>query len=321
MTSSTINFKSEPQPCVWGHQAMLFATILWGAMSPIAKGILEEGLLNGFALSALRIGGGAILFFIASLLPRKVTGDVSVERRDLFPLFLASLIMISANQGLFIIGIGYTTPIDTSVMCTLTPVFTMVLAAIFIGQTLTPLKIFGVMLGLGGALVIAFSDYQKEIATNPLLGDFLCLLAQICAAVYYVFFLKIINKYPPFTIMKWMFMFSAISYVPCMLPFLVATSWGNFTSSSAFSLIYIIVFPTFVAYLLIPFSQRLLKPTVISMYAYLQPVVSALLSTFMGLAIFGWTRIFGTLMIFIGVFLVSLLGYFSGKRNREDLEK
>lgn len=294
---------------------MLLATIFWGAMAPIAKGLLEEGVLNGFALSALRIGGGAILFFMASLLPKSATGDVSVERKDLFTLFLASLIMISANQGLFIIGIGYTTPIDTSVMCTLTPVFTLVLAAIFIGQPLTPLKIFGVLLGLGGALVIAFSDYQKEIASNPLLGDTLCILAQICAAVYYVFFLKIINKYPPFTIMKWMFMFSALTYVPCMVPYLADISWGEFSSSSVLSLIYIIIFPTFVAYLIIPFSQRLLKPTVISMYAYLQPVVSALLSTIMGLAIFGWTRILGTLMIFTGVFLVSSLGYFS-RRHR-----
>ena len=287
---------------------MMLATIFWGAMSPIAKIVLKDGIVDGFALSALRIGGGAILFLLAALLPRSLTSDKTVERKDLLTLFLASVIMISANQGLFIIGIGYTTPIDTSVMCTLTPVFTLLLAALFIGQPLTTLKIFGVLLGLTGALVIAFSDYELEYASNPLLGNTLCILAQICAAVYYVFFLKIINKYPPFTIMKWMFLFSTLTYVPCMIPFLKDVCWHEFDTQTVLSLLYIIIFPTFLAYLIIPFSQRVLKPTVISMYAYLQPVVAAILSAVMGLAIFGWSRILGTIMIFTGVFLVSSIG-------------
>lgn len=288
-----------------GHLGMLAATIMWGILSPITKGVLEGGAISGLALSAIRIGGGTILFLLASLLPSSLTGDCPVERRDLKTLFLASIIMISLNQGLFIISIQYTTPIDTSVMTTMTPVFTLLLAAIFIGQPLTPLKIMGVFMGLGGALLIAFAQTDSGIASNPVLGDFLCILAQICAAVYYIFFLKLINKYPPFTIMKWMFLFSAITYVPCMIPYLAEVEWTALDAMDLWSLAYIIIFPTFLAYLIIPFAQRILKPTVISMYAYLQPVVSAVLSAAMGLAIFGWSRIFGTLLIFAGVFLVS----------------
>ena len=309
--------QEESKKYMSGHLAMLVATILWGALSPIAKGVLEEGVMNGLALSAVRIGGGALLFFLASLLPKSITNDQHVERKDLFTLFLASVIMISANQGLFIIGIQYTTPIDTTVMCTLTPVFTLLLAALFIGQKLTPLKISGVVIGLVGALIIAFSETNSGIASNPILGDTLCVLAQVCAAVYYVFFLKIINKYSPFTIMKWMFIFSALTYVPCMIPFLVESSWSAIGSDTVLSLAYIVIFPTFIAYLIIPFSQRILKPTVISMYAYLQPVVSAVLSAIMGLAIFGWSRILGTLMIFTGVFLVSSISHISLKQNKK----
>ena len=288
-----------------GHLAMLLATIMWGAMAPIAKGVLEEGILNGLSLSVVRIGGGTLLFLLASLLPKKLTGDVKVARKDYITLFLASLIMISANQGLFIIGIEYTSPVDTSVMCTLTPVFTLILAAMFIGQPLTLLKVTGIILGLTGALIMAFANESNEIATNPLLGNTLCMLAQICAAVYYVFFLKIINKYPAFTIMKWMFLMSSLTYIPCILPFIDTPEWSAFGVTSIISLIYIIVFPTFIAYLLIPFSQKQLKPTVVSSYAYLQPVVSALLSTIMGFALFGWNRIIATALIFAGVYLVS----------------
>ena len=284
---------------------MFLATVMWGAMSPIAKDVLGEGILNGLALSVVRIGGGTLLFLLASMLPKHFTGDSKVERKDLITLLLASILMISANQGLFIMGIQYTSPVDTSVMCTLTPIFTLILAAMFIGQPMTFLKVTGVVLGLGGALIMAFSDKGDDIAPNPLLGNSMCMLAQICAAVYYVFFLRVINKYPTFTIMKWMFIFSSLTYIPCMLPFMGGIEWTALDASSWLDIAYIIIFPTFIAYLIIPFSQKLLKPTVISTYAYLQPVVSAALSAIMGLALFDINRIFATVLIFAGVFLVS----------------
>ncbi|MCH5234085.1 MAG: EamA family transporter [Muribaculaceae bacterium] len=299
----------------YGHLAMLMATIMWGAMAPIAKSVLEQGVLDGLALSVVRIGGGAILFLLFSFLPKRITGDVKVDRKDYFTLFLASVVMISSNQGLFIIGIQYTTPVDTSVMCTLTPVFTLLLAAIFIGNPLTPLKVLGVVLGLTGALLMAFSNEEAEIAVNPMLGNLLCMMAQICASVYYVFFLKLINKYPAFTIMKWMFIFSALTYIPGISLFIPPIQWMELETSSIMGLAYIILFPTFLAYLIIPYSQKLLKPTVISTYAYLQPVVASLLATIMGLALFGWNRIFATALIFLGVFLVS----FSMRPKRESI--
>ena len=299
-----------------GHLSMLLATIMWGALSPIAKGVMEEGVLDGLSLSVVRIGGGTLLFLLFSLLPKRITHDCKVGRKDMFSLFLASMIMISANQGLFIIGIEYTSPVDTSVMCTLTPVFTLILAAMFIGQPLTFLKVTGIVLGLTGALIMAFSNESDEIATNPLLGNTLCMLAQICASGYYVFFLKLINKYPPFTIMKWMFLFSSLTYIPGILLFSGPIEFSALSYSSFLSLLFIIIFPTFLAYLIIPFSQRYLKPTVVSSYAYLQPVVSALLSFVMGLAIFGLNSIIATALIFTGVYLVS----FSMSRKQQKVK-
>lgn len=288
-----------------GHISMLLATIMWGALAPIAKIVLEHDVVSGLGLSVIRIGGGALLFLLISFLPRSLTGDCKVEKKDYLTLFLASIIMISLNQGLYIIGIGYTSPVDTTVMCTLTPVFTLLLAAIFIGQPLTVIKVGGIIIGLSGALIMAFSNEESEIASNPLLGNTLCILAQICAAIYYVFFLKIITRYPPFTIMKWMFLFSAVTYIPCMIPFMGGIAVERIDYPALLSLLYIIIFPTFFAYLLIPVAQKILKPTVISSYAYLQPVVATTLATIIGLAIFGWNRIIATAMIFLGVYLVS----------------
>lgn len=288
-----------------GHVAMIFANVLWGAMSPVAKIVLQEGVISGVTLSALRILGGTLLFIIASILPSSMTGDRRVERCDLGKILLASIIMISANQGLFILGIGYTTPVDTAVMSTTTPVFTLILAAIFIGMPMTPLKIAGVFLGIVGALILSLYGTVSEIASNPILGDALCLGAQFCAAVYYVSFLGLINKYPPFTLMKWMFLFSSLTWVPCTTPWLLDVDWCAVSANSWWAIAYVVVFPTFIAYMLIPFAQKRLKPTAVSMYSYLQPVSAAILASLIGLAVFGWVKGVATMLIFAGVACVS----------------
>lgn len=290
-----------------GHVAMLFANMVWGIMSPISKTVLMSGLISPIALSAMRIAGGALLFWLCSLLlPRSVVKREKVTPRDMLKIFMASLLIITSNQALYIIGIGFTSPIDSSVMSTITPIFTMIFAAIFISMPITWLKASGVALGLGGALMLVLSDPGGDThASNQLLGDSLCLIAQVCAALYYVLFSGIITRYSAFTLMKWMFLFSAVTYVPCAIPWLVEVQFSAIGLNLWLSIAYIIVFATFLGYLLIPISQRVLKPTVVSMYNYFQPLTAALLTAILGIGQFGPMKVVATALIFAGVWFVT----------------
>lgn len=286
---------------------MLLANVVWGAMSPVTKDVLLSGTIPSVALSAIRIAGGATLFWLCTLLlPARLVPTETIRKADWPMLLLASVLMISANQGLYIIGIGYTSPIDSSVMSALTPVITMILAAMLIGQPITWLKAAGVALGLGGALLMVLAESTgSAIATNPMLGNGLCLAAQFCAALYYVKFVNIINRYSPFTMMKWMFTFAALTYVPCVMPWIMDVDFASISATMWMELAYIIVFATFIAYMLIPFSQRYLRPTVMAMYNYLQPASAALLATMLGVGEFGPVKILATALIFIGVWFVT----------------
>lgn len=298
----------ENRPGRWkGHAAMLLANVVWGAMSPVTKDVLLSGTIPSVALSAIRIAGGATLFWLCTLLlPARLVPTETIRKADWPMLLLASVLMISANQGLYIIGIGYTSPIDSSVMSALTPVITMILAAMLIGQPITWLKAAGVALGLGGALLMVLAESTgSAIATNPMLGNGLCLAAQFCAALYYVKFVNIINRYSPFTMMKWMFTFAALTYVPCVMPWIMDVDFASISATMWMELAYIIVFATFIAYMLIPFSQRYLRPTVMAMYNYLQPASAALLATMLGVGEFGPVKILATALIFIGVWFVT----------------
>lgn len=303
---------TDKAPRRWqGHVALLAANAMWGIMSPVTKDVLNNAALNPIALSAIRILGGALMFLLFSLiLPASVTGEEKVRRADMVKLLIASVLMISANQGLFIIGIGFTGPIDSAVMTTVTPLLTMVFAAIIMGIPITWMKTGGVALGLAGALLLVVAGGRDgevtATASNPILGDALCLGAQACAALYYVLFSDIIRRYSPFTLMKWMFVLSALTYVPCTIPWVFDIDWSGLTSSNIVEIAYIIIFPTFIGYMLIPFSQRLLKPTVVSMYNYFQPVTAAIVAVMLGVGEFGPVKIAASAMIFAGVYFVTL---------------
>lgn len=280
--------------------------MIWGCMAPISKHALLEGHLSGVALSAIRIAGGALLFVVMSyLLPRSVAPREHVLPADRWKMVLAGLLMISFNQGLYITGLSFTSPLDATIMATMTPIATMILAALFLSMPITWLKAGGVALGLSGALLLVFSQGGTRTAPNPLLGDSMCFVAQVCASIYYVFFKDIITRYAPWTLMKWMFISAAIYYVPLTYPWWSEVRFSELSADVWLSIAYIVVFATFFCYLLIPFAQRLLKPTVVSMYTYFQPVFSGLLSALLGIAVFGVEKVAATALIFTGVAFVT----------------
>lgn len=289
-----------------GHIAMLFANLGWGIMSPLSKDVMLSQTVSPLALSGIRILGGALMFLLFSfILPELFQTRQKIERGDRMPLLLASALIISANQGLFIIGVGLTNPIDSSVMSSLTPVFTMILSAIFLHYRMTWLKIAGVAIGLAGTLLLVYNSPQSGIATDPVLGDSLCLMAQLCAAVYYVAFGRIINKYSPYTLMKWLFFLSAVTYVPFCIPAIVNIDFYALGLKIWLEIAYIIVFATFISYLMIPVAQRQLKPTVVSMYNYLQPVFACIIAVAIGVGTFGPVKGLAILLVFFGIFLVN----------------
>lgn len=275
-------------------------------MSPVSKDVMLSQAVSPLALSGIRILGGAVMFLIFSyLLPESFQTRQHIDRKDWKSLLIASLLMISANQGLFIIGVGMTNPIDSSVMSSLTPVITMILSAIFLHYRMTWLKVSGVAIGLGGTLLLVYNSPQSGIATNPIAGDMLCLMAQICAAIYYVAFGRLINKYSPYTLMKWMFFLSAVTYVPFCIPAIITTGFAHLGVKIYLEIAYIITVATFIGYLLIPVAQKQLKPTVVSMYNYLQPVFACIIAVAIGVGTFDAAKAMAILLIFAGIAIVN----------------
>ena len=291
-----------------GHLALLVANVSWGLMAPFLKDLLNGGIITPMALSGYRIIGGALLFWLIGMFvkPDKNACN-SIERRDIAPLIIASLLVIGLNQVLIIVGMSLTSPVDASVVCSLTPIFTLIFGAILMGIAFTWSKALGVTIGLAGALIFVFTGQAdaETYVSNPVLGDVACLMAQVFGALYLVCFTKLISKYSLITLMKWMFLISGIAVLPFSLPDMLAVDWSQVILMEYIDLIFIILFGTCLAYMLIPVAQRRVEPTVIAMYNYLQPVVAVVFSVIAGLATFSITNAIATAMVFVGVWIVN----------------
>lgn len=291
-----------------GHLALLVANVSWGLMAPFLKDLLNGGIITPMALSGYRIIGGALLFWLIGMFvkPDKNACN-SIERRDIVPLIIASLLVIGLNQVLIIVGMSLTSPVDASVVCSLTPIFTLIFGAILMGIAFTWSKALGVTIGLAGALIFVFTGQAdaETCVTNPVLGDVACLMAQVFGALYLVCFTKLISKYSLITLMKWMFLISGIAVLPFSLPDMLAVDWSQVILMEYIDLTFIILFGTCLAYMLIPVAQRRVEPTVIAMYNYLQPVVAVVFSVIAGLATFSIANAIATAMVFVGVWIVN----------------
>jgi len=285
---------------VKAHVSLFVACSMWGLMSPIGKAAMEAGI-SSLSLASFRIMGGAACFWIASLFAPKE----KVSGHDMLMLFFAGLLCVAFTQGLFIIGLSLTSPIDSTVITTSLPIITMILAALFLKEPITSLKVTGVALGATGALILVLSNHGGSEKAGNIWGDILCFVAQISFACYLTIFKGLISRYNIFTLMKWMFVFASICYIPFTFQSLSDTLSQSFPVTVWFQIGYVIVFGTFLASTLVLVGQKTLRPTVVSMYNYMQPIVGAGVAVMIGMGTFGWLKAIATALIFTGVYVVT----------------
>lgn len=292
-----------------GLSALLIANIIWGIMAPLLKDLLNMGVMSGMTVSVIRMVVCMVLFWVLGwILPKSITQNQPINKKDLPLILLGALLFIVGTQSLTNIGAEYTYPVDVTVCCSVTPIFTLILGAIFYHKKFPPiLKLIGVLLGLAGVLIfiLATNENPEMHVTSPVLGDTLCVLSQVCGAIYLVFFIGLVSRYSCFTLMKWLYTLSTL----CVLPFtygdLIAVPWAELTGRAWFAIAYIVLLGSFVGYLLIAVAQKNVTPTLIAMCNYIQPITAAIYAAILGLAVITQANIIATILIFVGVWLVN----------------
>lgn len=282
------------------HLSMLVAEAIWGLMAPIGKQAMTHGI-DGLSMVSFRVLGGAILFWLTSLF----TKHEHVPLRDILLLGLAGVFGLVCNQCLYTIGLSITSPINSSIVTTSMPIFAMLLAFIILKEPLTLQKVGGVLTGCCGAVILVFTSLS---ATNSkvgnIWGDLMCLGAQLSFALYLSLFSSLLRRYSVFTVNKWMFLWATFLIWPFSAHHVMAIDWEHIAPATWWQTGYVVLFGTYVGYIFIMVGQHALRPTVVSIYNYVQPLVAVVVSVLLGISVFTPMQALAVLLVFSGVWLV-----------------
>ena len=294
---------------VQGHIFALPANILWGLMAPIGKSALME--FSALSVTTFRMVGAAACFWLLSAFCKYE----HVDHRDMLKIFFASLFALVFNQGVYIFGLSMTSPIDASIVTTTLPIVTMIIAAIYLKEPITNLKVLGIFVGAMGALTLILSSQTAGSGNGSIIGDLLCLVAQISFSNYLTVIKGLSQKYSPITLNKWMFKYASMCYIPFSYQDVAGIQWAEVSTAAYVQIGYVVIGGSFLAYIFIMTAQRLLRPTVVSMYNYMQPIVASIAAIIMGLGVFGWEKGIAVALVFLGVYIVTK------SKSKADFEK
>jgi len=292
---------------VIAHISLFTVNLLYGANYVIAKGVMPNYVgPNGFIL--MRVVGAVTLFWMMLLFKLQ-----KVAKKDLIRLAFCGLFGVGMNQLLFFNGLMRTSPLNSSIIMTTTPIIVFVLSIIILKEKSTQTKVLGITLGAIGSITLTYlSSGENGYASS--LGDLFIFLNAISYSFYLVLVKPLMVKYSPLTVITWVFTFGLI-YV-LLWPFSTAEfsliSWQSMPIDIPWRVLFVVVGVTFLPYLLTVFAMKDVSPSVASSYIYFQPVLASVfiyISFLVGsddyTADFSIWKILCALLIFIGVYLVS----------------
>lgn len=298
--ATQILFMHKSRVNTWAHLSLLAANIIYGLNYSIAKSVMPDSI-KPFALVSLRSIATAALFWTTSLFMPKEP----VRNKDLLFLFGVSFFGVVINQTLFLVGLDMTSPINSSIILSTNPIFAFVFAALILRERITFLKGTGLAIGLSGVLLLILQNGTPDVSSSTFLGDVYTLVNTISWAFYTVIIKRMLERYHPITVMKWTFLFGMFTNIPLGYNQWSTMDWSAISFNAWLAIGFVVVFATYLGYLLITFGLRRLSPTVVSTYTYTQPIIAAYLASMLGQDHITIVMIISALLIFAGVFVVS----------------
>ena len=283
------------------HLSVLALNLLYVFSYFIVKGV-SPNYLSASAFVLIRASGATILFWLVALFFK---GN-KIEKQDHPKLIFAALFGIVFNQLLFFNGLVLTSSVNTSILMTTTPILVLPISAWLLREKMTPFKMVGVVVGFIGALLIIL---QKEVVvsgSNPALGNIFVFINAALFSFYLVYVKPIMIKYSLFEVLKWLFLYGTIVIIPFGISDFLTIDWAAFTPKVWAAVLYVIFGITFLTFILNMFAIKELSPLAVSIYIFLQPLLTAIVSWFWINETISFVGGLASFLIFIGVYFVAI---------------
>lgn len=277
------------------------ASAIYGINHSIAKGIMPE-YIEPYGFIVLRVSGAAVIFWLISFgFPKE-----KINPKDWKRIFLCALFGMSINMLMFFKGLSLSTPINSSVIITISPVLLLILSAILIKERITFIKASGIIIGLAGALVLVlFGEKEQFNAPNIPLGNVLFIVNAVAYSIYLILVKPLTAKYSSITLMKWLFLFAFFINLPVGIQEFSKVQWTSLPVDVILKMAFVVLGTTVLTYLFNIYALKQLRASTIGAFIYLQPVIAVLFAVIIGADFLTPVRIGAAVMIFAGVYLSS----------------
>ena len=278
------------------------ATAIYGMNHTIAKVVMPH-YIGPFGFIMLRVIGACILFWLISFFIPKET----IERKDFLRITFTALFGMCINMLMFFKGLQLSTPINSGVIVTLTPIIILILSAFFLKEKLTQFKFLGIVLGFTGALLLILYGNSNKVINAPdiSLGNTMLLINAVSFGAYLVMVKPLTKKYSTVTLMKWMFLLGVIYTFPFTITEFIEVSWETLPFEAIWRIGFVVVGTTFLTYMFNVYALKTLPATTIGAFTYLQPIITIVYAVITGNDILDGVKILACLLVFLGVYLVS----------------
>ena len=286
-----------------GHLACFIAYAIFGINIIVCKDLTSSRLISPIALFGLRsLGAGLLFWLISYFLPKE-----KVDKKDFGKILMASLLGFFLTQVTFLMAIPDITPMDCSIVSSLSPIYTMFIAAYVLKEPITLRKAGGVAISFFGIIYLIMNSVTGAGGTieTSWVGILLMIANSLSFSLYLGLFKPVITKYSVITFMKWIFLYATLFSFPWTVSELRTFDYSLLTSTYLSELAFLIICSTFITYFLIPLGQKRIRPTLVSMYSYVQPIIAIVISIWVGMDTLSWQKLLAAAMVFGGVVLVN----------------
>ncbi|MCJ7466411.1 MAG: DMT family transporter [Maribacter sp.] len=281
--------------------AAVGATIIYGLNHTIAKGVMPD-YVKPFGFIMLRVTGAALLFWIVSIFGPKE----KIAKKDYLRMLVCALLGMGLNMLVFFKGLSLSTPINSSVLVTTTPIIVLILSALLIKEKIIARKALGIAIGLLGALgLILFGAEIRLDAPNIPMGNFLIMMNSVFYGTYLILVKSLLDKYHPFTFMKWLFTLGIVICLPFGYQELREIRFTDLPLEMIGSIVFVVVGTTFCTYLFNIFALTQLKASTLSAFVYIQPLIGIIFALLTGQDRLTFIKILAAALVLLGVYLAS----------------
>ena len=284
--------------------AATIATTIYGINHTVAKMVMPI-YIGSLGLVLLRVLGATIMFWTISLFFK----SKPIDKEDRFTILKCGIFGMSLNIAAFIAGLDYSTPVNSSILIIISPIFVVILSFFIFKNKINFIKILGIILGFIGAIILILTaDSNSSIGRNIPLGNFLFIVNSISYAYYLIIVKPMAEKYDLITLFKWLFLVGLIFNFPLGINQFLEVDWPNLPLYQAIlPMAFVVLGTTCMTYFLNGYALSKLTSTEVAVFMYLQPIIGVLFAIFTKSDTITVTIIIASILIFSGVYLTTVL--------------